>query len=239
VSLEGVRARLGRAAVVLDFDGTLAPIVDRPEDARPLAETADVLAALAGRTAVVAVVTGRPEAFVRRWLPDPSIEVVGLYGLEGAPPVDPAVRAAVAGLAEGEPGVHLEDKGASIALHTRVAPDPSGAIARLRPPLEAVASGAGLQLLEGKLVLELAPRGGGKGQAVQNLCAQGAIEAVLYAGDDIADLDAFLVLGTLPLAADGACRIAVLGSGTPEELVLAADIVVPGPEALLVLLRGL
>ncbi len=239
MSFEGVQARLGRAAVVLDFDGTLAPIVDRPGDARPLPETADVLAGLAGRAAIVAVVTGRPEAFVRRWLPDPAIEVVGLYGLEGAPPVDAEVRAAVAGLAEGEPGVHLEDKGPSIALHTRVAPDPSGAMARLRPPLAAVASGAGLQLLEGKLVLELAPPGGGKGQAVQNLCAQGSIEAVLYAGDDIADLDAFLVLGTLPLDPDGACRVAVLGSGAPEELVLTADVVVPGPEALLVLLRGL
>ena len=239
MSLEGVRARLGRAAVVLDFDGTLAPIVDRPDDARPLAETADVLTSLADRAAVVAVVTGRPEAFVRRWLPDPVVEVVGLYGLEGAPPIDPGVRDAVAGLAAGEPGAHLEDKGASIALHTRVAPDPSGAIARLRPPLEAVASGAGLRLLEGKLVLELAPPGGGKGQVVVSLCAAANVEAALYAGDDIADLDAFLTLGTIPLAPDGACRIAVLESGTPEELVARADVVVPGPEALLVLLRGL
>src|SRR5262249_37419660 len=101
------------------------------------------------------------------------------------------------------------------------------------------ASGAGLRLLEGKLVLELAPPGGGKGSVVEKLCAAEGIEAALYAGDDIADLEAFLALTDLPLAPDGACRIAGLGSGTPEELVLAADVVVPGPEALLVLLRGL
>ena len=87
MSLEDVRVRLSEAAVMLDFDGTLAPIVPEPEDAYPWPGVAEVLSDLVGRAALVAIVTGRPESFVRGVLDVPKLEVVGLYGLEGAAPL--------------------------------------------------------------------------------------------------------------------------------------------------------
>ncbi|MGZ4133471.1 MAG: trehalose-phosphatase, partial [Actinomycetota bacterium] len=165
MSLQGVRDRLARAAVLCDFDGVLAPIVDRPEDARPLPDAAEVLSALVPRVRTLAVVTGRPASFVHAHLSVGGLEVAGLYGLEDAPPVDPATRAAVEAAASTEPGAHVEDKGAAIAVHLRNASDPDAAAARLHDGLAAIGSRAGLALLEGKRVLELAPPGRGKGAA--------------------------------------------------------------------------
>jgi trehalose-phosphatase len=73
--------RPGDAAVLLDFDGTLAPIVDDPVDARPFDGTADLLAELAGRYKVVAVISGRPVSFLQPLLPA-NVVLSGLYGLE-------------------------------------------------------------------------------------------------------------------------------------------------------------
>jgi trehalose 6-phosphate phosphatase len=234
VSIGVVRGALVRAAVVLDFDGTLAPIVDDPDAAMPLPGAAEVLGALAPRVLRLAIVTGRPEAFVRDRLPVDGLEIVGLYGLEGAPPVPPSVRAAVGSAAASEPGAHLEDKGSSIAVHVRRAVDPEGAEVRLRPVLSAIAQDAGLVIREGKRVLELSPPGAGKAAAMPALCA--GADAALLAGDDLADAEAFAVAAELgvPLV-----RVAVLGPETPDELVAVTELVVDGPEGLLDLLRSL
>jgi trehalose 6-phosphate phosphatase len=234
VSLQGVRDRLARAAIVLDFDGTLAPIVARPEDARPLPGVAEALVELVPRVRRLAVVTGRPTAFVRERLPVEGLEVVGLYGLEGMPPLPDELVAAVRDAAATEPGATLEHKRSTVAVHVRGAPDPDAAEWRLRPRLSAIAGPAGLALLTGKRVLELAPPGGGKGAAVRRITEDA--DAVLVAGDDLADVEAFAAL-------DGSdavvCRVAVLGVETPEELRLRADVGVDGPEGLLELLRSL
>jgi len=229
-----VRARLADAAILLDFDGSLAPIVERPEAARPLREAPDVLRGLRPRVRRLAIVTGRPAAFVEALLP--GIEVVGLYGTEGAPDVDQAVREEVAGLAGGEPGATLEDKGTAVAVHVRGAADPEAAAAGLRGPLARIAAAAGLRLLEGKRVLELAAPGSDKGVVVRRL-AEGA-EAVAFAGDDLADLAAFDELGRQAGSGLAVCRIAVGGPETPEEVLVAADLVVDGPEGLLDLLAS-
>jgi trehalose 6-phosphate phosphatase len=234
VSLQAIRDRLARAAVILDFDGTLSPIVLRPQDARPLHEAAAILAALVPQVLRLAVVTGRPASFVRECLPVAGMEVVGLYGLEGAPALGAEVLAAVREAAATEAGSHLEDKGSAIAIHVRGAADPGGAERRLRVLLAPIAAHAGLALLEGKRVLELAPAGGGKGAAVFAL-ARGAA-AVLVAGDDRADIDAFDALDGLDAVV---CRVAVLGLEMPDELRVRADLVVDGPEGLLDLLRSL
>ncbi|HEX6844423.1 MAG TPA: trehalose-phosphatase [Actinomycetota bacterium] len=234
MSLEEVRARLAAAAIALDFDGTLAPIVARPEDARPLPGIAEALGALVPRVRRLAVVTGRPTAFVRAHLPVDGVEIFGLYGLEGMPPLPDAVVDAVRDVAATEPGASLEHKRSTVAVHVRGTADPDGAEARLRPLLAAIAGRAGLALLAGKRVLELAPPGGGKGAAVLEVA--GDAEAVLVAGDDLADLDAFVALDGLDAVV---CRVAVLGLETPEELRLRADLVVDGPEGLLELLRSL
>lgn len=234
MSVDQVRRVLPRAVVVLDFDGTLSPIVARPVDARPLAGFEEVLAELVPRVHRLAIVTGRPASFVRERLDVDGIDVVGLYGLGGAQPLDPALLAAVREAASAEAGAFVEDKGMTVALHVRGTEDPDAALRRLRPVVTSIATAAGLTVMEGKRVLEVAPAGGGKGDAIRAM-AEGAA-AILVAGDDVADIDAFEALDGLDAVV---CRVAVLGPETPDRLRARADVTVDGPEGLLVLLRSL
>ena len=236
MSLEAVRLRLPTAAILLDFDGTLAPIVARPEDARPWPGVADVLADLSERAGLVAIVSGRPEAFVRDVLDVPRVDVVGLYGLEGAPPLDASIKADVRALAASEVGARVEDKGVSLSIHVRGAADPDAAATRLRGPVTALAVRHGLVAFEGKRVIELAPPGARKGGVVRQLIARTDPQAAVYAGDDLEDREAFSALDDL---AGPTCCIAVLGAETPEELRGAADVLVEGPPGLLEVLRTL
>jgi trehalose 6-phosphate phosphatase len=108
--------------------------------------------------------------------------------------------------------------------------------------LQPVATGAGLELIEGKMVVELVPPDRPlKGGAVERLVGEHALEALLYAGDDHADLDAFAALDRLSASKDVgvAVRVAVRGPETPLAMVEAADVVVEGPEGLVDLLRTL
>jgi trehalose 6-phosphate phosphatase len=236
MSLEAVSAHLAEAAIMLDFDGTLAPIVEDPAAARPLPDAAPVLTDLCRRTGAVAVISGRPEAFIRDVLDVPQLEVVGLYGLSGMPPLGDAVREALRRVVANEPGAELEDKGVSIAVHTRQAADPDGALARVREPVRSVAASVGLTSFEGKLVIEVSPPGARKGGAVQQLLERLHPPAALYAGDDLQDLEAFEALERSGVEA---CRVAVVASGTPERLIEVADVEVDGPLGLLELLRAL
>ena len=238
--LGGFRERIADAVVLVDFDGTLAPIVARPEDARPLPGVASVLASLALRARAVWIVTGRPSATVERLLERPDgVRIAGLYGFEDRPPVPDRVLAEVAEVAREVAGTQVEPKGASVAVHFRNAADPSEAGAVLRPRLEAVAEAHGMRVLGGKRVWELAPGGGGgKGDAVARIVADAAPSAVLYAGDDVADLEAFSALDGLA-GSVLVRKVAVLGDETPEALREAADVIVEGPAGLVELLRGL
>jgi len=236
MSLAAVSAHLAEAAILLDFDGTLAPIVDDPAAARPLPDAVPVLTDLGRRAGAVAVISGRPEAFIREVLDVPQLEVVGLYGLSGMPPLDGAVRDALRRVVSRESGTELEDKGVSIAVHTRQAADPDGALARVREPVRSLAASHGLTAFEGKLVIEVSPPGARKGGAVQQLLERLRPSAALYAGDDLQDLEAFEALDRSGIEA---CRVAVVGSGTPERLVEVADVEVQGPLGLLELLRAL
>lgn len=221
---------------MLDFDGTLAPIVPEPEDARPWPGAVDVLADLSERAGLVAIVSGRPEAFIRDVLDVPRVDVVGLYGLEGAASIEPAIKAAVRALASTEIGARVEDKGVSLSIHVRGAADPDAAAARLRGPVTALATGHGLVAFEGKRVIEIAPPGTRKGGVVRQLITRADPQAAVYAGDDLEDREAFSALDEL---VGPTCRIAVLGAETPEELRGAADLLVEGPPGLLEVLRTL
>jgi trehalose 6-phosphate phosphatase len=236
MSLAAISAHLAEAAILLDFDGTLAPIVDDPAAARPLPEAASVLTDLCRRARAVAVITGRPASFIRAVLDVPGLEVIGLYGLSAMPPLGDDVREALARIAEDEPGAELEDKGVSIAVHTRRTPDPDAALSRIRGPVRALAASQGLTSFEGKLVVEVSPEGARKGGAVQDLLERFSPVAALYAGDDLQDLDAFEALERWTAEP---CRVAVVGSGTPRRLVEVADVEVQGPLGLLELLRSL
>lgn len=246
---------LDRTLVAVDFDGTLAPIVLRPEDARALPGTAEVLAALAGTVLRVAVITGRRAADAVR-LGDlaevPGLVVLGHYGLErweagrlshpadatGGSDLAAALRQATE-LAAARPGVMVEEKGSSVALHTRNAPDPAGTLAELIPLATAAAVNAGMQVTPGRFVVEIRPRGVDKGTALRALVAEAQASSVLFAGDDIGDLPAVAALRELE--AQGVTGVVVC-SDAPEadsSLRVEADLVVPGPEGVQAVLRAL
>jgi trehalose 6-phosphate phosphatase len=229
------------AGVFLDFDGSLSAIVARPEEARPVSGAREALASLVGRYRVVAVISGRRFEEVAQLLDVPGLRYFGLYGMEEAAPelmavVAPRVQAA----AEAVPEAWVEDKGASIAVHYRQAPDPPRARAELVAALEKVASSAGLEVVEGKMVVELVPAGRPrKGGAVERLVGENQLSAALFAGDDVADLDAFRALDGLAEEGLLAVKVAVRGEETPGELLEAADVLVDGPEGLVELLGQL
>ena len=218
---------------MLDVDGTLAPIVVRPELAQVPEETRAELRRLVGRYALVACISGRTGADADRLVGVDGIFYVGVHGLELAPEAD-AWRAPLRGFAELE-WPWLEDKGLTVAFHWREAPDEGAA----RRELEAIAERArasGLEARWGRKVLELRPPvDADKGTAVRSLLEKHALRRGLYAGDDTTDLDAFRGLDGLELAV----RVAVASPEGPAALLKAADLVVDSPSDLLDLLRTL
>ena len=173
----------------------------------------------------------------------PHVVYVGLYGLEdGATELVTAVVPRAEAAVEEVPGAWIEDKGVSVAVHYRQARDPASARAALLVALQPVATEAGLELIGGKMVVELVPPDRPlKGGAVERLVGERGLEALLYAGDDHADLDAFAALDRLSVSEDVgvAVRVAVRGPETPPTVVEAADVVAEGPEGLVDLLRTL
>lgn len=221
------------AAILLDVDGTLAPIVDRPEDARVPDGTRHELARLASRYALVACVSGRPGAEVERMLGVEGVAAVGEHGLELAPE---AGRWAdrVAAFARGVDWP-AERKPLSVSFHFRRADDEAAARAYLQRVADA-ADAEGLVPRWGRMVLEVRPPvEAHKGTAVGALVARAGVTRALYAGDDRTDLDAFGGLDGLELG----IRVAVSSQEAPAELLAAADVVVAGPEGVLELLRAL
>src|SRR3954463_8680825 len=213
--LESLLADPAGAVIGLDFDGTLAPIVADPEQARAHPEAVAVLAALAPKGAPVAVITGRPAEVAVRYggfAGAPGLEpltVLGHYGAERwdavtgevtAPEPHPGVAPVRAELAEllDKTGAWIEEKGGrAVAVHTRRAPDPQATFDALRTPLTELAVRQGLIVEPGRLVLELRPPGMDKGVALLEYVRETGASAVLYAGDDLGDLPAFAAVGEL------------------------------------------
>jgi len=221
-----------RAAILLDVDGTLAPIVERPEDARVPDETRTEVARLAGRYALVACVSGRPGAEVERMLDVPGVAIVGEHGLELAPEAERwAETVAAFGRGVDWPA---ERKPLSLSFHFRRADDEAAARAYLERVAEA-AEREGLVPRWGRKVLEVRPPvSADKGTAVTALVARAGVDRALYAGDDTTDIDAFRGLDGL----DHAVRVAVDSGEAPAALVAAADLVVDGTDGVLALLRS-
>jgi len=222
-----------RAAVLLDVDGTLAPIVSRPDLAAVPEETRAVLRRLVSRYALVACVSGRTGAEARRLVGVDGIFFAGVHGLELAPEAD-AWRAPLRQFAELE-WPWVEDKGLTVAFHWREAEDEDAARASLEEVAER-ARALGLEAHWGRKVLELRPPvDADKGTAVRWLLAEHGLRRALYAGDDTTDLDAFRRLDGLEVAV----RVAVASPETPPGLREGADVVVGSPAELLGLLRRL
>ncbi|MFD1939149.1 MULTISPECIES: trehalose-phosphatase [Nonomuraea] len=239
----------GGAVIGLDFDGTLAPIVPDPRDARSHPAAPPVLAELGGRVKAVVIVTGRPAATVIEYGPGlekvQGLVVLGHYGFErweggrvSAPPPPPGVmraKAELPRLVEGIQGVTIEDKQRAVAVHTRRAPDPRQSLERLREPLAKLAAAHGLVVEPGRMVLELRPPGMDKGHALDLFLAERAARSVLFAGDDLGDLAAFEAVRASGLPGVTVCS----GSTEVTELAERADLVVDGPEGVVALLTEL
>jgi len=249
-----------RTIVGLDFDGTLAPIVDDPTQAHIHPEAAQVLVELAAEVAAIAVITGRP---ARQALDLGGLEEVGdelarlgkelyLFGQYGNERWSTRERRIVAprparGLASferelprvlrqaGARDAYVEDKGLGVAVHTRRMADPAAAYGRVLPPLRELAERTGLVIEPGRNVVEIRSPGADKGQVVDALVARLDPEGFLFAGDDLGDLDAFEALGRLADAGMPTLRVC---SASDEEsaLIPMADVVVQGPTGVLELL---
>lgn len=233
-SLAELAREPGLAAVVLDVDGTLAPIVPLPEDARVPPATQAELRRLASRYALVACLSGRTGADARRVVGVDGLVYVGEHGLE----LDPAAEGWIARLASFADAVSewpAERKRLTLSYHWRNAVDPVAARAALEALAER-AREAGLVPRWGRKVLELRPPlEAHKGTALARLLGDRGLERALYAGDDTTDLDAFAAVTRLPLG----IRVAVASAEAPPALLDTADVVVQGPAELLSLLRAL
>jgi trehalose 6-phosphate phosphatase len=222
------------AALFLDFDGVLAPIVARPDDAAAPPETRHELERLAGRYALVSVVSGRSGDDVRRRIAVDGVVCVGSHGLEIDPEAQrwrPQLRAFAA-----ESGwADTEVKDLSVAFHFRTAENEAAAVRALEE-VAGRARAEGLAARFGRKVLEvLPPLDVNKGTAVRRLLADAGVRRALVAGDDTTDVDAFHALDGLDLAV----RVAVATDESPAELRAAADVVVGGTTDFLELLRTL
>ena len=237
------------SVLLVDFDGSLAPIVEEPDTARPLPEARDALAALVPFVQRVAVVSGRPVAFLLDALAVPGVWYSGVYGLErvidGEIVVDPRAvpwletMAAVARDADAAfPDLYVEHKGrVAVTIHWRGAPAAA-------PEAKAFAAGLARRYdladpLHGRMAVELRPPVPvDKGTVTAELV--GGAEVAVFAGDDAGDLVAFDTLSRL--AASGtvshAVRIGVRSVEAPPG-IFDADVLVDGPRGLARLLADL
>jgi trehalose 6-phosphate phosphatase len=255
--LEPLRADPSRAAILTDFDGTLAPIVERADQAALPDEAREVLVRLIDRYALVGAVSGRRAADVRALIGLDQIAYAGNHGLElllpgeSEPSPDPSlagregdaadfITAIAGGRLDGE-GLRVEDKGPIQALHWRGADDDARAEAAARA-IAVEAGRAGLEPRWGRKVLELRPvGGGGKDAAVASLLASDGLDRVVFAGDDRTDVDAFRRLGELRDAGEllAAVRVGVLSAEGPAEIAEESDFTVDGPAGWLEILDWL
>jgi trehalose 6-phosphate phosphatase len=256
----------GQAVVALDFDGTLAPIVADPTRAHIHPDAGAVLIGLAPKVRAIAVVTGRP---ARQVLDLGGLEkvadalagagtellVFGQYGNERWTSSDRAIAGPrpPVGLATllrdlprilraaGAPDAYVEDKGLAVAVHTRRLADPQAAFDRLLVPLREAAEEHDLVIEPGKQVIEVRSGGMDKGLVVDRLVDTLAAKAILFAGDDLGDVEAFEALDAWDAEGLTTLKVCSASPGDAEQSALMplADIVVDGPDGVLDLLRRL
>lgn len=253
--LDAIVAEPARALITLDYDGTLSPITDRPEQAVP---APGALAALTACSAVfgrVAIVSGRPAAVVVSLAGAAAVDnlvVLGHYGEERwtaadglvAPPEHPGVRVARRLLAErfaplAAQGIRVEEKGLSVAVHTRGAADPDAALKVAAEVVEGIAAETGLVTNYGRYVAEVRPPGAtDKRGAIRSLVAECDPLGLLFAGDDLVDLPAYQAVHEFRAAGGAGVGVFVDNPEAPAVRALA-DVVVPHTAACVAFLAAL
>jgi trehalose-phosphatase len=255
--LAPLRSEPGRTAILTDVDGTLAPIVERAEDAAVPAAAREALAALSERYALVGCISGRRAEEARRLVGLDTLAYAGNHGLEllmpgeETPSSDPSVAgreteaadflASAAGDRLTGAGLRQEDKGPIQALHWRGSENEAKAEGCAHE-IANEAGKAGLEPRWGRMVLELRPiGGGGKDGAVGSLLADRRLDRATYAGDDRTDLDAFRrlrQLGEEERLVAAVC-VGVLSPEAPAELFEESDVTVTGLDGWLAILQWL
>ncbi|MDO7867762.1 trehalose-phosphatase [Nocardioides jiangxiensis] len=257
-------ARVAAGTVVgLDFDGTLAPIVEDPEKARIHPRGPGILLDLAAQVRGIAIVTGRParQVVALGALDDlgtafsdqgRELQVFGQYGNERWSSRDRRVLGPRPphGLASflGElprilrrcdaADAYVEDKGLAVAVHTRRLEAPEAAFQRLLPELAIAAERHGMKVEPGRQVIEIRAPGADKGDVVQKLAHDLGALGVCFVGDDLGDLDAFHAVQAL--REDGMTTLLVCSASDEESaLVPLSDVVVAGPDGVLQFLATL
>ena len=192
-------------ALFLDFDGTLVDIVDHPDAVAVEPGLPQALQAIARRlNGALAIVSGRPVAFLDRHLGEGAFDAAGLHGLErrlrgtfeGCRPEDhPRLRAGVADLKVRfllDPRVVIEDKGCSVAVHWRMAPDRADEV---RGAAETLADdlGSEYRIQKGKAVAEILPAAAGKGRVIARFLDEAPYRGCrpIFIGDDLTDEHGF------------------------------------------------
>lgn len=240
-AIEALAADPPRSGLILDFDGVLSPIIEDPGASRMPDRVTAILARLAGRLGLLAVTSGRPAEFLEDRVRVPGVPLLGSYGIEqsrdGARQLDPAAREWLGqvreagrmldGLLARSPGIRLEHKPASVAVHWRQAPDHATAAREVRRVTTRVAAELGLRLEPGKLVEELRPPiDVDKGSAVRALLSAEGPTASAYAGDDLGDIPALRAVRE----AGGYALIVEHGAETDSRLLDLADEIYHGTE---------
>jgi trehalose 6-phosphate phosphatase len=257
-------ARLGdRLLVALDFDGTLAPIVENPDVALIHERAGDLLVDLSARVGTIAVITGRPAQQVlalggldevgdRIGTTGRELVVLGQYGNErwtssGRRVVSPKPPTGLASLISDLPRLFrragvtdawVEEKGLAVAIHTRRCADPRAAFETLLPVLTEAAEARHLGVEPGRLVIEIRASGMDKGIALHSLVVEHGLGGVVFVGDDLGDLPAFDAVRELR---EQGMPTLLVCSVSDEESALRdlADAVVEGPDGVMDLLADL
>jgi trehalose 6-phosphate phosphatase len=247
-ALAPLREDRAHAAILFDLDGTLAPIAAQPSDARVPEPTRQLLVEIARRYAVVACVTGRRASEARAMVSIGTITYLGSHGAEllragwTEAVLDPTLVEWARRIHQfgherdtyelRRKRVRLEDKGAIVAFHWRGAPDEAAARAAV-DAIAADAERAGLRTHWGRKVLEVRPPVQfDKGAAIASFLRETDVDAALYVGDDVTDLDAFRSLCDLVEEGRLSCavRVGVRSDEGPDEITADADIVVDGTD---------
>ena len=226
-----------RVGVFSDFDGTLTPIFDDPRDTVLESNIRDLLAVLSEKLDLVAVVSGRGVGFLRGVVGLGGVTYVGNHGLEvwGAGRLESEVNAKVDRGLLGEVqrgveglgirGLYVEDKGMSVAVHYRNAPDPTEARDAVLNMMRSFVETRGLAIKEGKMVVEVGPTAEvNKGTAVGRLVREFGLTGAIVLGDDVTDCDAFDAVHDAGLGRDfRGLAVAVVDDETPKAVLQKAD----------------